>query len=296
MSAKAAVMPGGVGYTVDLDEETEALARKSPAGPLLDVHVDAKGTWVFLPVFTFNIGRGVTQAKAKANITKTFNEGWMSPKWAPKVKVPGIKGYVEIDEADAAREHDILEALVRKGAVTDNAEHRAMLDQARKRNRMRTNFGGFAQATPVGVPEPWSIEDVIVTLTTKGKAKVSPHRVCVQVEIKHPAMDKSVWILNGHYPYKWPEGWNACQEKWSEIAGKHQDASHTMFLTRDINQHERMPKVVRSEVMCTQGIDRVSFVPGEVAVKKVPAPRGRKTINLTIDGHDGEGVGFLLAA
>lgn len=249
---------------------------------------------VFAPVFTINVGRGVSQVKAKANITKTFAQGWMvAPKSLGGGKVAGFLDYQEIDEADLAAEHDILTGI-RKGQVTAHAEHQMMLGKAVYR------YAGFNQATPVSVPKPWVIEDVVVSLTSHGLAKVSPHRVCVQAICSHPAMSgHRVAFLNGHYPLARLGGgagealWNECHDSWQRITHGYMVRGIPVVATRDTNHHGRMPKLVPVEKqLLPTGIDRISVsVPdnSEVQIKKIGSP---KTIDLNIDGHDGKGVGL----
>lgn len=251
---------------------------------------------VFVPVFTINVGRKVSQAKAKANIRKTFAQGFMNaPKNMGGEKIAGFLDYQEIDEADLAREHDIL-TDIRKGQVTAHAEHEAMLGKAMYR------YAGFAQATPVSVPKPWTIEDVEVSLTSHGLAKVSPHRVCVQAICSHPLLPGfRVAFLNGHYPLARLGGgagqalWDECHASWQKITKGYMLRGMPVVTTRDTNEHGRMPKLVAEEQqLLPTGIDRISVcVPegSDLKIKKVGQP---KTIDLNIDGHDGKGVGLKI--
>lgn len=262
----------------------KAKAKVDPieAGRVIDIE---DLTWeAFVPVYSANIGRGVSQAKAKANINRVFRQSPLRGKRA-------FIGWQEIDEADTAAEHQILASHVRQGKVAAHAEHQEML-----KRQQGYVFAGFMQATPIAVPAPWVIDNVVVTVTCKGRPKVTPHRVCVQAVCSHPQMPGyKVAFLNGHYPLARlgaEDLWDDCHEAWQQITKGYMLRGIPVVTTRDTNAI-RMPKLVASEQqLLPLAINKVSLcmpADSEMKVKKVGQP---KVIDLTIDGHDAKGVGL----
>ena len=203
-----------------------------------------------------------------------------------------LVGWQEIDEADAAAEHDILAEVFRRlpSGLRAGAEHEAL---ARTFGRGYDHVG-FGTACPISVPPGLVVRRWQVTQTCEGRRKVTPHRVCVQALIDVPGLrDWPGFVdLNGHLPYRAPDLWLIAHRKWRSIAQGWRDGGWTQLTQRDTNKHGHMPllDVTERQLIPGETIDKVSTIEGRLGRRLHVDVLDRKRVNLTIDGHDARGV------
>jgi hypothetical protein len=173
---------------------------------------------------------------------------------------PGsIIGWQEIDDDDEAQEYRILNRVFNKTFITV----------------------GRGQRVPITFSRAYKVLNSKVTFGSHGIAKVTPHRVVVEVMLKdrlrfwRPAFA----VVNTHYPsgafngkVDYKEG--ARVDAWHDLFKVHQarvkhyaDREVTVFWTGDTNRRD-MPKVhPRERQLVTAGIDSISVVPGAAKFK-----------------------------
>jgi hypothetical protein len=228
-----------------------------------------------------------------------------------------LVGWQEIDEADQAGEHDLLADVFRPGGHKRGAE-RGTLARTFARGYVHA---GFQQATPVSVPAGLTVLDTRVDLTCPGRSRVeakrvgtaaTPHRVLVGVKLRPTELPDfpAWWHENGHLPFMVPDLWDEANRRWQVITAARFDplltgpedrtaAGRTITTTRDTNHHGPMPDLVRDRER--------QLLPGRDVIDRISSlvPRGRnrvtvdvverRTVNLTIDGHDAHGVRLALS-
>jgi hypothetical protein len=141
---------------------------------------------VSLTVITANIGRHVSQAKAHENVHRI------------RVRFPhALIGFQEIDEADAADEHRILNQRFGPQGPTDHT----------------FVFAARQQLVPIAVPAPWTIASASVTKTCDGRQHVTPQRVVVTAHVRNSEHEgfPPVVFMNGHYPHNAPDLWRTAK-------------------------------------------------------------------------------------
>jgi hypothetical protein len=158
------------------------------------------------------------------------------------------------------------------------------------------------------VPTTWGILRRSAKKSSDGLAHVTPHRVIVSARCR-PADEPDfppVMFLNGHYPLARTavakQIWRDCQASWTARVKEVHDASEggfTIITTRDTNHHGPMPRIhPRERQLLTPGIDRISVIPAEPSSPHLVTVRmlERRTLDLTIDGHDAHVVVLRLTA
>lgn len=254
---------------------------------------------VTITVVTANIGRGVSTDEAHANIRRIARS------------FPGaFVGFQEIDEADAPDEGELIpKRFTPVGAVPQQDVQGVFTSEGQPTYTFAGMEGpGWKRATPVAVPSTWVIVRQSVRKSSDGLAGVTPHRVIVTARCR-PTADPDfppVVFLNGHYPRARTEPakriWKECQASWVTRAAEIHDATgggSTIITLRDTNHHGPMPRLHPSErQLLPAGIDRISVIPAEPASPNLVTARvlARRTVNLTIDGHDARAVVLRLTA
>jgi hypothetical protein len=198
-------------------------------------------------------------------------------------------GWQEIDEADEADEHGILRWLMRR-LRRKNATHRSL-------NRRTKGSGywtvGYRQAVPISVPAPWTVVEADVTKACEGRPHVTPHRVIVRAVATHPDLADPVTFLNGHLPYRAEDLWLIAFGKWKKAVHDEHQAGRTTVVIMDSNHHGPMPSFHprQEQLLHPALIDRIAVIPGSTDVKAGP----RRSVQLTVDGHDAHGVDLVLS-
>ena len=183
-------------------------------------------------------------------------------------RLKGIVGFQEIDEEpDPAPEHDFLRAVLGNGY----------------------SLKAMGTRVPIAVPKEYEVLYAKTVYGCDGVKKWSPPRflTVVKVKKKETLVDKALRrtqkafiVINVHYPAGGYHGDRPAAAKkelknrWDElfVAHKHLiktyvDKGYTVFWTGDVNRTD-MPKVHPREVqVVTIGIDSVSYIEGDIAVK-----------------------------
>lgn len=217
-------------------------------------------------VVTANIGRGVRPSVVRENVARV-RHGF-----------PGaFIGWCEIDEADEADEHAILERQFGPDHYRNVA---------------------FRQAVPISVPNEWEVLEADVVKACDFIPHATPNRYIVSALCKHPNLAQPVVFENGHYNLprlggrEGRERWQDCHANWTKRTLLWHREGHTVITTRDTNRLRLMPKLHPTErQLLPNAIVRISVVEGSVAVRRV----GLKVVNMTIDGHDAKGVDLVLS-
>lgn len=218
-----------------------------------------RGDMEQVTVFTANIGRTSTAEQRQVNLRRI--------KDTVKTLDSVVVGWQEIDEADTGDEHAMLTQLW-----------------------PRQVFAGFGTAVPQLFNMPVIPQKSRVTVTSEGRAKVSPTRFCVQT-IAEVGPYKVVF-MNGHYPFNAPDLRRQCNREWTRLAHDWHEQGYPVITTRDTNWHGRVPKLhPRERLLTPSGIDRITFIPASGVTARV---NKRHKINLTIDGHDAIGLTLSL--
>lgn len=200
-----------------------------------------------------NLGRGVSTEEFRRNMRRVLNAGGDRAVFA----------FQEIDEADAPEEMDYLTDLTRK-------THRIV---------------GGRTAVPILVPRHFGIEGELVTPASKGLAKFTPNRPITEAHIRI-GPNLSPVILNGHMPIDRPQTQSRRADFRKALRSRaNTNLEHGGLWVADTNTKRGWPRIAEGERIVTNaGIDKA----------KAWAPLGRevvvtdrRTIPLSIDGHDG---------
>lgn len=228
----------------------------------------------FMRLVTANIGRKSSIAGVWSDVREI------------KTKCPGaIVGWQEIDEADPAPEHKILDKVI--GPVA--------------------NLAGMRTKVPISVSRKhYRVLEKNVVFASKGIPGVSPTRWIVETVVQDKRNAAIVFvILNVHYP---AGAWNAKtheraeaerDEAWADTFRVHKarvkhwhDKGYTVFWVGDTNRMA-MPKVHPDErQIVTRGIDSISFIPCDTGVRVKVLRSG--VIELFSD-HNASWVDFQLS-
>jgi hypothetical protein len=201
-----------------------------------------------------NLGRGVSVAEFVANLRRVLDAGGLR----------AVYCFQEIDEADAPEEHDWLVRLT-------GHTHRMV---------------GGRTAVPILVPHHLELVDEMQTLGCKGLAKFTPNRV-VNEAVVRLGPNLAPAILNVHLPLNRPQTFTRRAEVRQALRSRAR-AHEAGVWVADTNTHHGWPRIAKGEQrVIDAGIDRAKAwapVGREVVVT------GRRTVNLTIDGHDAHGA------
>lgn len=193
-----------------------------------------------------------------------------------------LVGWQEIDEADDAEEWASLRRCFAHGYT----------------------HVGERTAVPISVPGGLEVRKQAVTVVSPGRSReaarvvgtaATPQRHVTQVLLgvkRLPSFPPFV-DLNGHLPYRVPDLWAQAHQGWRQVA-REWDA-YPRLTQRDTNRHGRMPSLQRDErqLLRRPGIDKITLLPGPRLRVKVIR---RRTVHLTIDGHNAEGALVRLTA
>lgn len=208
-----------------------------------------------------------------------------------------LVGWQEIDEADQAEEHDLLADLFRPGGHRRDAEHGTLARSFATGYR----HAGFGTAVPISVPPGLTLEQSKATQVSPGRSRAeaarvhtaaTPQRVVVQALLSVDELpDFPAFVdLNGHLPFKVPDLWTEAHKGWRAVAAEW--SGRTVLTQRDTNRHGAMPKLAGDErqLLPGDGIDRISRMLGEGRQRLLVKVVRRRTVRLTIDGHNAQGV------
>lgn len=237
-------------------------------------------------VVTANIGRKVGQRQARRNMLRVV-----------RTFAGAIIGWQEIDEYDAADEHGILDAIGRRWRRTGRR-----LAKAARRGRWR--LVGFGQYVPLSIPTPWVLGSSEVKPACPGRSReearkrgtgATPHRVIVIARARHPELPRVPFsFLNGHLPYRVPDLHVVALHAWRDAIAEELEAGRVVVVTMDSNDHERelMLHPDQQQLSKPGSIDRlIVIVPQQLRRRGVEVDAVRRvSTNLTIDGHDADGV------
>lgn len=226
-----------------------------------------------LTVVTANIGR---KHASKENVRQNIGV-------IKRAAAGAVIGFQEIDEADAALEHN--------EKVDGLPQH---------------SFASLKQLCPIAVPKMlWQITADNVTPTCKGRKHVTPPRVVVTARIKS-VFDPDfppVIIMNGHYPHGAKDLWKVCQSNWKKHVEEIHGKGLTIITTRDVNFHEEddgpLPALHQDErQLIKQGIDRITVIQAPASSRDLVKVRAGnpRVIDLDIDNHNAHAVDLTLTA
>ena len=204
-----------------------------------------------------NIGRGVTPAEFRTNLDRVLRAGGRRAVFA----------FQEIDEADAPNEMDYLQ------------------DRTWRTHRIV----GSTTAVPILVPKHIAVIEEHETLACKGLAKFTPHRPIVEALLGLPSGVEAA-VLNVHVPINRPQ--TATRRRAARQALKARARSYDNGVwVSDTNTRRGWPTIARGERTVTDaGIDKAKAwaAPG----RRVVVDR-RRTVELSIDGHNAHGAWIL---
>lgn len=198
-----------------------------------------------------NLGRGVSSAVFEGNLVRILKAG------GPRA----VYAFQEIDEADAPEEMDILRRL-----TADT----------------HTIVGGNT-AVPILVPHHIGLLDSWATPACKGLAKYTPNRVVNQALIElTPSL--TALILNTHLPINRPQTLTRRREVRQTLRQQARNWDTGVWVA-DTNTHVGWPRIAKGEKsVINAGIDKSKAWGPKVTVSD------RRTVALSIDGHDAHGA------
>lgn len=209
-----------------------------------------------------NFGRGVPVAVFVENLDRLLEAG------GPRA----LYALQEIDEADKPEEMDIL----------------------RRRVRDTHHVVGEHTAVPILVPFHLELADALVTPACKGLALFTPNRVINEAVIQL-GPNLAVAVENTHLP-RLPD--DVSDEVRQELTNRRTDVRKALrtrtrahdagVWVADTNTRRGWPTIAKGEKTVTDaGIDKAKawVLPG----RKIRIT-DRRTVNLTIDGHDAHGA------
>lgn len=204
-----------------------------------------------------NLGRGVSVAEYVANLDRILEA------WGPRA----VYCFQEIDEADKPEEMDIL-----RGRVYPTH-----------------TIVGERTAVPILIPHHLAVTDTLVTPACKGLALFTPNRVINEAVVRlGPNLAPA--ILNTHLPIARPE--TAGRRLDVRRALRERARAHDAGVwVADTNSHSGWPTIVRGERTVTDAeIDKAKAW-AQTARRVVVSER--RTVQLTIDGHNAHGARVL---
>ena len=225
-----------------------------------------------IEVWTANFGRGVGAERYKRDLRRLLEEV------NADIAVLGLQ---EIDEADAPDEGGILRRLTVAGYAIAGREELVPILASRSRYRLHHRR---------------------VTFASKGLAKVTPHRVVVEVRADllvlhgartgriHPEAPEFVF-LNFHIPRLTPRTVSRRLRVRAVAAARaawHVQRGRIVVATTDSNTRGAWKPLVRGEkVALDAGIDMILvYLPRRWGMRVIK----RKKVDLRIDRHDAHGA------
>lgn len=197
-----------------------------------------------------NLGRGVSAAEFRRNARMVLNAGGARAVFA----------FQEIDEADAPEEMDYL------------------TDRLGKTHRI----AGERTAVPIFVPNHFALLAESQALGCRGLAKFTPHRPINEAVIGiGPNLEPA--LFNFHVPLDRPETQGRRAQMRRNVRAR-ANRHETGLWVADTNHRRGWPTIVPGEKTVTEaGIDKAKAWSADRRVEVT----GRRTIPLSIDGHDG---------
>lgn len=204
-----------------------------------------------------NLGRGVVEAEFVRNFQRVHDAA-------------GERGIICLQEIDEADRPDEMAAVVELARDT----HRIV---------------GKHTAVPILVPRHLEVTTSLVTPACKGLALFTPNRVVNEVVIDlGPRL--SVGVLNTHVPILRPETLARRRQVRQTLRQRARVHAAGAWLA-DTNTHRGWPRIVPGEhTVIDAGIDKAkAWAPDSWRLEVTQ----RRTVPLTIDGHDAHGARLL---